>query len=210
MEKHIPQGEICFLGDLVGYGANPNEVVDWVKAHASEVVKGNHDEAAITGSTAGFNSMASIAIAWTRRVLTLLNLTYLKGLSASKILKIKDVRMLLVHGSPIDELNEYVYPDTHGDLFEFYLRRFDVDLIALGHTHIPFKWSSSLGAVFNPGSVGQPRTGSPNASYAVVDFDSKPPFVEHHLVDYDVARAAGKIRAEGLPVFLADRLFRGI
>lgn len=115
----------------------------------------------------------------------------------------------MTHGSPDDNLWEYVYPATHSDLLGFYLKKLGVDVIALGHTHVPFVWSDGEGTVFNPGSVGQPRTGDRRASYALLKAGQTGIGVELVNVEYDVGAAARKIVEAGLPDSLARRLFTG-
>ena len=115
----------------------------------------------------------------------------------------------MTHGSPDDHLGEYVFPTTHSDIFDFYLKKLSVKVIALGHTHFPFIWSDKAGVVFNPGSVGQPRDGESKASYAILSIDGGRVEVEHRRVDYDIETSARKIIDAGLPASLAQRLFVG-
>ena len=206
----MSSASIYCLGDMVGYGANPNEVVDWIRENATMVIKGNHDEAIITGKTSWFNKDAAKAVIWTKNVLTPKNNNYLKNLPSSKLVELSGVKVLMVHGSPIDELNEYVYPDTHENMFDYYLNRFNVKVVGVGHTHIPFKWSSPSGIVFNPGSVGQSRTGISDSSYAILNLDDSRHDVTHFQIKYDVETAAKKIETSGLPKIFATRLHKGI
>ncbi|MDA4118162.1 MAG: metallophosphoesterase family protein, partial [Thaumarchaeota archaeon] len=121
-------------------------------------------------------------------------------------------KLYMAHGSPDDTMWEYVSPFSHGDLFDYYLEKVDADIIALGHTHVPFQWRSSGGqgrVVFNPGSVGQPRNGDSRASYAVVTVEDTKVTVEHRQAKYDIERSAKKIVESGLPPTLASRLLTG-
>lgn len=210
VEANLPAAPIYCLGDLVGYGANPNEVVEWVKERAEVCILGNHDLAVVTGDASWFNPAAAKAIRWTRRVIKPENLSFLANLADRTGLNIARLKTLLVHGSPDDPISEYVYPETHSGFFDIYLTREGVDLIGMGHTHIPYSWRSSRGVIFNPGSVGQPRSGRPEACYAVLKFEGSAFEIEHKLVPYDIESAASKILAAGLPSFLASRLFSGI
>ncbi|MDG6900914.1 MAG: metallophosphoesterase family protein [Nitrososphaerota archaeon] len=199
--------ELYCLGDLVGYGADPNGVVKRLREAGVVAVRGNHDEAVVTGDASWFNAKAAMAAKWTSKVLSDDNRDYLRRLPLQIRTKFERTPAHLTHGSPDDNLWEYVEPETHTDLFGHYLGKLEVRLIGLGHTHRPFVWSGELGTVFNPGSVGQPRDGDPRASYALVDFENGE--VRPLRVKYDVEAAAAKIRTAGLPEPLAARLFEG-
>jgi len=210
VEATLPDVPIYCLGDVVGYGANPNEVIEWVKERAKVCILGNHDLAVLTGDVSWFNYAAAKAIRWTRSVIKPENLSFLADLADRARLNIGQLKTLLVHGSPNDPISEYVYPETHSGFFDIYLTRESVDLIGMGHTHIPYTWRSSRGVIFNPGSVGQPRSGRPEACYAILKIVDSSLEIEHKYVPYDIESAASKILAAGLPSFLASRLFSGI
>jgi len=210
IETTLPDAPIYCLGDVVGYGANPNEVIEWVKEKVEVCIIGNHDLAVLTGDVSWFNQAAAKAIKWTKSVIKPENLSFLANLADRAKLNIAGLKTLLVHGSPDDPLSEYVYLETHSSFFDIYLHREEVELIGLGHTHIPYSWRSSRGVVFNPGSVGQPRSGRPEACYAILNRSDSGFEIEHKLIPYDVESAASKILAAGLPTLLASRLFSGI
>lgn len=200
---------IC-LGDLVGYGAQPNEVVSEIRSlRPKAIVMGNHDCAVSTGETSGFVPHAVHAVEWTRKNISPENLSYIASLRTEVTWTIDGAKVALAHGSPRDPLNEYIYPDTA----EFILRSLVEDsggtILLLGHTHVPFvrKFDSML--LGNPGGVGQPRDGDARASYAILEPFSEPEFQIHRVV-YDVDAAARRIIAAGLPKLLADRLHLGI
>jgi putative phosphoesterase len=197
-------------GDVVGYGANPNEVVEWVRENCSGCVMGNHDKAVVTGETGWFNDAAAEAIGWTRKVMSEDNIRYLSSLPVSLRFQHGGKRFLMVHGSPEDPLHEYVQPATHRDLFEHYLTRHDADVLALGHTHYPFETKVGRGTVFNPGSVGQPRQGAPGSFYATVEVEDGTVRVNLLSAAYDIRAAASKIYAAGLPRALGERLYEGV
>ena len=204
------EGEELFcLGDSVGYGANPNEVIAALKDRGARAVMGNHDSAAVSGVTSGFNSRAAMAIVWTRGRINMESMVFLRGLPTELREEFEGVNAYMAHGSPDDRIWEYVDPRTHTDLFPHYLAETGADLIALGHTHVPYAWRGHDGQVFNPGSVGQPRDGDPRAGYAVVTFDGGRADVSLRRAEYDVKLAARKIIDSGLPRQLADRLFVG-
>lgn len=195
---------------MIGYGANPNEVLDWIRQRRAICVMGNHEQAVSTGDVSWFNRYAAQAALWTRRVLSEENRRFIQSLPETLTTEIDEVKVFLAHGSPTDPLREYVDPSTHSNLFEYYLTRFKVNAIALGHTHVPYVWSTNVGVVFNPGSVGQPRSGDPRACFAEVESDGKHLHVEHRYVEYDVDKAANKILQADLPSFLSQRLYKGV
>jgi putative phosphoesterase len=200
---------VC-LGDLVGYGAQPNEVVSEIRSlRPKAIVMGNHDYAISTGDTSGFVQHAVQAVEWARKNISPENLSYVASLRSKATCTIDGTKIALVHGSPRDPLNEYVYPDTA----EFILRSLVEDsggtILLLGHSHVPFvrKFDSML--LGNPGGVGQPRDGDARASYAILEPFAEPEFHIHRVV-YDIDAAARKIIASGLPKLLADRLHLGV
>ena len=201
--------DVYCLGDLVDYGANPNEVTTAVRNASAVTVMGNHDWAAITGDTSLFNPKAAMSSIWTRKQLTPSSLEYLRRLSPEERINFEGAEAYFTHGSPDDRLWEYVDPRTHSDLFGHYLGKLGVQLIGLGHTHIPYVWKEDGKVVFNPGSVGQPRDGDWRASFALVTFDGPKIEVEIRRVEYDVEKAASKIRDAGLPESHAARLETG-
>jgi len=207
--RRVEGVELYCLGDMVDYGADPNEVIDALRERGVRSVVGNHDVAALTGDTSLFNPRAAMSSKWTGSRLTAANKGYLRGLPQEMRLKVEGVEVYFTHGSPDDRLWEYVDPWTHSDLLGFYLQRARVRLMGLGHTHIPFVWESGDGVVFNPGSVGQPRDGDWRASYASVSLDGDNVEVVVNRVEYDYETAASKIRAAGLPQSFADRLGAG-
>jgi putative phosphoesterase len=203
------EGTIYCLGDIVGYGASPNEVVEILKERGAVCIVGNHDYAALSADVGNFNARAGMAAVWTSRHLTDESRAYLTALPSERTESISGKKVYLTHGSPDDNLWEYVYEGTHRELFDFYLARMNVDAIALGHTHVPFVWSERRGVVFNPGSVGQPRAGDRRSSYAVLSVESGTITVATRSVEYDIESSAKKILDAGLPESFATRLFSG-
>ncbi len=200
---------IFCLGDTVGYGASPNEVIELLVQRRATMIMGNHDRAALSASPTAFNARAAVAVMWNSRQLTDENRQFLQSLPRERKLVLSDVPVYMTHGSPDDNLGEYVYPVTHSDMFDHYLRKLEVKVIALGHTHLPFSVADREGIVFNPGSVGQPRDGDPRASYAILTIRDGKATVEHHRKGYDIEASAKKIIEAGLPRSLAERLFVG-
>lgn len=224
------------VGDLVGYGANPAETVDIVRALRVQGVVGNHDWAALHEDPVPFNPAAFAGLLHSRRVLGHDARTVLKELPRRLDLRLDGLDVELVHGSPADPLWEYVFPDdARRVLGEFVQARATAPggagigpsapargapgstpggraVLVLGHTHVPV--TERLDApgrpaamLLNPGSVGQPRDGDPRASFAVLDTATGE--TELHRVYYDIQGAARAIRSAGLPSSLAERLFAG-
>jgi len=207
--NEVPDLEVLCLGDLVDYGANPNEVIREMGRRAAVTIMGNHDQVAISGDTSQFNPRAAMSSQWTRKQLTDESLGYLRALPLEMRTSFGGVPAYFAHGSPDDRLWEYVDPRTHSDLLGHYLDKTKARVIGLGHTHIPYVWRDGERVVFNPGSVGQPRDGDWRASYAILCVDGSRVEVEIKRVRYDVEKAASKIREAGLPGSHADRLLAG-
>jgi len=216
---------IVCLGDLVGYGADPNAVTDWARRHVHTIVRGNHDKAcAGLMDTSWFNPAAAAAAIWTRQQLTRENLEYLQKLPAGP-LAIEGIR--IVHGSPTDE-DDYILTRWEANQLRPYL---ESPLYFFGHTHVQggflihrngtreiervpsrsrsyvLELPSDCWCLINPGSVGQPRDGDPRAAYAI--YDSETGLVEFWRVGYAIERAQEKILRAGLPPGLAYRLALG-
>ena len=208
LEQMPKVDDIICAGDLVGYGAEPNEVIDLVKKRGMRAVLGNHDYGAISRDVAGFNPLAAKAVLWTADNLREENAKYLRGLREELALTYGSRRIYVVHGSPRDPLFEYVFPDLpNRELLEL-TRKVDADVIVLGHTHVPMQRVIQGKLVLNPGGVGQPRDRDPRASYMLLTLDDEIS-VKHERVEYDVEKTAKKIEAAGLPSELATRLYFG-
>ncbi len=205
----IGETETYCLGDIIGYGASPNEVIRTLRESKVSCIQGNHDWAALTGRVNDFNATALQALTWTSRNLTDESRGFLDALPLNRKLTLGGAAVYMTHGSPDDNLWEYVHPVTHSDIFGYYLKKLGVNAIALGHTHVPFEWAGPEGLVFNPGSVGQPRDGDSRASYALLEATGEGLKVEHRNTEYDVGTAARKIISSGLPPSLASRLQYG-
>ena len=200
-------GQIICVGDLVGYAAEPNEVVNLAKSKRIKVVMGNHDYAAVTRDVRGFNPIAAQAALWTADNLSEENLKFLSNLPTHLKLSLKQ-KLYVVHGSPRDPINEYVFPDYPNRELAQIVEGVDAEVVVLGHTHVPMKRMIVGKLIVNPGSVGQPRDRDPRASYVVLTL-GKEIEVSHRRVEYDIEDTARKIKAAGLPEELATRLLFG-
>lgn len=161
--------ELWVLGDLVNYGPNPGEVIEFVRAKASLVVRGNHDHAAGYGQdpqcSPRFRRMAEETGWFTKSVLTEAQRAFLRELPLRAEREVGAVRALACHAAPENPLYEYRNPDS--DLWEADLAQGAAGLLLTGHTHLPFRRTYNGRTVVNPGSVGQPKHGRAEARYAI-------------------------------------------
>jgi diadenosine tetraphosphatase ApaH/serine/threonine PP2A family protein phosphatase len=221
-----PDAVIWHTGDIVGYNAEPNEVVAVLRERGAVGVMGNHD-AAVLGEldVKWFNAAAAAAVRWTSTHLTFESASWLHALP-----KISEMGgATLVHGSPRDPLGEYVI-DTVGAREN--LLSLSTPVLFHGHTHVPAYWALRGGqatsvvidgyaqqlflpSLINVGSVGQPRDGDVRASWVLWDRSDDGSAigalgtVQWRRVHYDIARTQSFVRAAGLPEFLAERLAEG-
>jgi predicted phosphodiesterase len=216
--------EIVCLGDFVGYGAEPNQVLDAMRtARGRKIyIRGNHDRvAAGLDDGAAFNPAAREAAIWNRNHLSGPNRKFISGLTVGPFAN-DDV--MFCHGSPFDE-DEYVFTVPHAaQIFKIFQAR----LILYGHTHLPvifwigpdgdvggtlvrgertFRLEPDRRYLINPGSVGQPRDRNPDASFAIVDSIERT--AQFFRVPYNRRKTQVAILRAGLPRILADRLSVG-
>lgn len=219
--RDVPGGveKIYCLGDVIGYGASPNECCDLVREMEMPVISGNHDLAVTDLSTdlAWFNPVAAAAVQWTRERLRGDNADFLRSRPRTLLTD----EALFVHGSVRDP-DEYIINSVSAEENLTVLKSDypGVPICFFGHTHVktvspspngrvvearPLDLSQNGPYLVNPGSVGQPRDGDTFASYVLAE-DGR---VVYRFVDYDIGKAQTKIRAAGLPDMLADRLAHG-
>jgi len=198
---------IIIAGDLLGYGANPNEVLELLEINKADMIIGEHDSAVLSLQHMDFLSKyAQQAIIYTVRVLTKINKDFLHGLPEVHKTTIDEKEVTMVHGSP-NNPKEYVYSTTPNARLLGMLNETKSDILLMGHTHQPFVRRIGNRLAINPGSVGQPRTNEPEANYCILDPEYMQATIQR--VKYDVGKAAKKIIEAGLPRYLADRLFEG-
>jgi len=223
--REIGWDRAIILGDLVGYGGDPNAIIDRVRElgpHA--LIRGNHDKVGSGIETAdGFNAVARSAIRWTYDTLTDDNRAWLAALPAGPV--DVDGAFEICHGTPFDE-DAYVFDDLDALRALHAARR---PLCLFGHTHVQVGYSLARNQfavetngegrpfditlkpdtkyLINPGSVGQPRDGDPRAGFALTDTDTAR--VTIYRVRYPVDKAQARIIEEGLPEILAERLAVG-
>jgi predicted phosphodiesterase len=215
---------VC-CGDLVGYGADPNPVVQWVRSSCVAVVRGNHDKAcAGMDDLEWFNPVARTAALWTQERLGKEEAEYIRQLPKGPV---RVDGFHLVHGSPYDEDEYVVNAQEAAQAFGYIEGR----VTLFGHTHVQggFLWNHSrvetliriaprveeqklridedCAYLINPGSVGQPRDGDPRAAYVLYDTEARE--LTYRRTKYDMERAQEKIVQAGLPPILAERLGLG-
>ena len=208
------------LGDIVGYGPDPNECIAIVRDLPNLVcIRGNHDAATLGEvDQHTFNHEASLAISWTKRTLNADSKEFLLQLPE----KVEQENVTLVHGSPRNPVWDYVMDYlTALRMFQF----FETQICMLGHTHVPAFWVENEAdskknlvldfqkktidgrVILNPGSVGQPRDHDPRASFAL--FDPENLTWELRRVEYDISSVQDRIKKAGLPWRHAMRLHEG-
>ncbi len=213
--------QLWVLGDIVGYGPHPNEVVERLRRSEAVAVQGNHD-AAVLGRihTGAFNDLARAAVEWTAEALKPENLAWLAEQPETRV----EGDFTLVHGSPRDPIWEYLFTVPAARIN---LAAFETPYCIVGHTHHQLIFRDDDGQVeallaedgetltldarrciLNPGSVGQPRDGDPRACAMTIDTETRE--VEWLRFDYDIMATQTAIRATSLPGRLADRLELGV
>ncbi len=214
--------KIACLGDIVGYGANPNECCELIFQRVSYHIIGNHDRAGIDlNESRYFNPYAKEAAQWTHHTL--------EQKHKDHFLTLQDIEVVnndfvIVHGA-ITHANDYILSNNQADEnFQLLKEHYpDIQLCFYGHSHIKCIWGSEkkfTGDPFsyelaeqdqqyliNPGSVGQPRDGDPKASYIIYDTELKK--ITYRLLEYDFEKTMTAIIAAGLPAYLAQRLEHG-
>jgi predicted phosphodiesterase len=223
--RNLGYQRMAVLGDLVGYGGSPEEVVSEIRAESPAVmIRGNHDRV-VAGIEQGedFNLIALQAALVNRSLLSKSSREFLKGLPCGP--QPLGKRILLAHGTPLDE-DEYLV-DSPGAARVF--QHVDFTVCFFGHTHIPCVFHLTARCVerilpapdgtrvhletgsrflVNPGSVGQPRDEDPRAAFLILDEEKQE--ITFHRVNYSIQDAQRRILEAGLPPLLAQRLQRGV
>lgn len=217
-------GAIYHLGDLVGYAPWPNEVVEMIARRGITGVAGNYDSTVAADykhcgckyEDPKQEELSHLSYAWTRERVTAETKRSLGALPFRLDLRplgghIAGPRLVLVHGAPT--LNTLYWTEERDDDFcRKMIARAGAesgDVLAFGHTHLPWQRIVDGVLLVNVGSVGRPKDGDPRACYVLLDLGDGAPSVEFVRVGYDVAKAQGAIRESGLPVEFADFLATG-
>lgn len=207
--------KVYCLGDVVGYGPNPNECVELVHDRCEMVLMGNHDYAAIgLANIEYFNEFAKMSTRWTLKILSDDNKKYLKSLPFSH----QNDELIMVHSSPTNPSHWYYVLSLQDAIIE--MQAFSQELCFIGHSHVPVvfnnkkmlrdnkvKFDKNKKYIINVGSVGQPRDGNPQSCFVV--YDDKKQQLEYVRLEYEIQKTYAKIVEAGLPLFLAERLLKG-
>jgi putative phosphoesterase len=220
VEHARAQGAETFwnIGDFVGYGAFPDEVVKLLAEAAAINIIGNYDQTVLDIPEKGHAKRRKgkhpekvQAADWTSQHLSPWSRDFLSGLSAEARTEIQSFSILLVHAS-LGSMEEHLTPETNDSRFAELARMARADIVVFGHSHVPFTRNVSHTLFINPGSVGRPSDGDPRASYAILTLapqSENPMSVEHFRVAYDVDAAAEAIRERGLPEAFAQMILQG-
>lgn len=202
------------LGDLIGYGAFPNQVIELLRDIRAISIIGNYDLKVLTfpeKKTKWRRSKRSekyLAFRWAHKQLTSQNRQYLSGLPQELRLNIAGRQILLTHGSPVS-IEEPLTPYTPDMRLEQLSRVAQADIVICGHSHQPFARQVGETWFINTGSVGRQGDGDPRACYAIMDIAEGRLAVQHFRVEYDIERAAAAIRQAQLPEVFAQMVLRG-
>lgn len=203
-------------GDLVGYGANPGEVIDLIRSRGIPTIMGNYDDGV------GYNRIACgcdypndeamergvRSLMWSREHVTPAQKAYLQMLPYRLQREFAGHQVVLVHASPA-RLNEYLYEHVADEVFARHLDDTRADVLIFGHTHKPFHKVLNGKHLVNSGSAGKPKHGSPHATYVMLDLTPAGVGVEIIEVAYDFEAAAQAVEAAGLPGAFAQMLREG-
>jgi len=196
--------ELWVLGDLVNYGPDPAAVIDFVRSKAALVVCGNHDYSIGFNQdprcSARFREMAEATRRYTNSVLSFAHKNFLRHLPPFAEMRRNGARFYICHAVPSDPLYGYCEAGSPRWLAE--VEDVDADIVLVGHTHVPSVQSFGSLLVVNPGSLGQPKTGSPQASYAIWE-DGK---IDLKSYSYPVEPAVAKVQALPIQDTLRDEL----
>ena len=200
---------LACAGDVVGYNPWPAECIDEIRTRGVPTVMGNHDRAVAMGTGFRGNGMADAGARHAIEILDDEEIEWLAGLSETR--RCFDGHLRLVHGHP-ENPDRYTYPDE----FSPAMLENDARVTITGHTHVQGVREFEEGIVMNPGSVGQPRDGDPDAAFAVLDISDSDDAggtatidVETHRVSYDIDRVIDAVEDAGLPEKIGTRLRSG-
>jgi predicted phosphodiesterase len=217
MDRRGLERRFC-LGDLVGYGVQPDEVVRFIRDHDVPTLMGNYDQGVGHSSndcgcayrTPEAQALGERSIAWSNAHVSESNKAYLRNLPMTMTLMLDKVRVTLVHGSP-RRINEYLYEDRPESSIERLFNMIGADVIVCGHTHKPYDRALPGGRrLINAGSVGKPKDHDPRAGFVILTVNGKDIQTEFVRVVYDVEQAAQAIEATEMPGEFAVMLREGI
>jgi predicted phosphodiesterase len=216
IERQGLQNRYC-LGDLVGYGVFPNEVIERIRTEAIPTIMGNYDQGVGNDSDdcgCAYRDMVSEAlgkrsIGWSNQHTTAENKAFLRSLVSQISLQMGDLKVLLVHGSP-RKINEYLFEDRPDASLERLMDSAGVDVLVCGYMHLPYHRILPSGRqVINAGSVGKPKDGDPRACYLTLSMANGKLVSDFHRVPYPVEEAVEAIYDTEMPDEYAEMLLMG-
>ncbi len=206
--------EVWNVGDFVGYGAFPNQVVKLLRNTGAKSIIGNYDLKVLNFQNKKTKWRKSkqaekyTAFKWAHKKLNKTNRRYLSELPGELRMQVAGWRILLTHASPFSN-EEPLTPDTPPERLEELARIAHAEIIICGHSHQPFARQVGDAWFINTGSVGRPGDGDPRACYALLELAPGELAVRHYRIEYDIARAAEEIRKQGLPEVFAQMVLQG-
>lgn len=216
IDAAMPDRMYC-LGDLVGYGPEPNETINLIRERRIPTILGNYDDGVgfdrddcgCAYKDAGERERGQQSLMWTREAVTSGNKAWLRTLPPELRLEIETVRVRLVHGSP-RRINEYLFEDRDPKSLARIARSADCDVLLFGHTHIPWMRTIEGVRMINTGSVGKPKDGDARAAWVLLEIGLDGQLSSDvRRVEYPIAPMADAIRAaDGLPDHFASSLER--
>jgi putative phosphoesterase len=213
--KEIDNDQIKIIvcgGDLVGYGPNPNEIIEEIRAKKIPTVLGNYDEGVgfdkddcgCAYNTQKEQENGHLSLEWTKKNVTEENKAFLRILPRQIQWNIDGKQILFVHGSP-RRINEYLFEDRPVDSIVKLLKHQKIDVIVFGHTHIPYFRVKDGVTFVNIGSVGKPKDGDPRACYCIIDVGNSIEVLVKRVI-YPVEEVMAEIVQQGLPTEFAEAL----
>ena len=198
-------GKIYCLGDLIGYGPYPDKVFPLIKNSEVTSIIGNYEESVIFGQKDRFenndnpnHAMAKISFEWAREHISKENLDYISKLPREIRFNLSGNDVLMTHGTP-DKINGMIQLDDSEEELISLMKNAKADILFCAHSHLPFHKIIGKFHIINPGSIGRPRRGSPQAEYVIVDLSDGDCKVRFRLVDYDFDVFAREIENSAMP-----------
>ncbi|HOO74270.1 MAG TPA: metallophosphoesterase family protein [Tepiditoga sp.] len=209
--------KIFCVGDLIGYGPDPEYIISKIRDMNIPTVMGNYDNAVAFGMTdcgCSYNpgretEVGNISLKWTSENISDEYKSFLKTLPYTISVNIENVKILFVHGSTLDNLFEYVRPETSPERLKELTENISEDIIVNGHTHISMARHTRGKTFLNPGSIGRTKEGFPKAVYMIIDIKDGVFSYEFIKIDYDYRKTIEKIVSVGLPNELATVIALG-
>lgn len=214
-QREAPIETILNMGDSVGYGPYPDEVVRVIQGAAFINLLGNYDKKVLSKRhreedwARVSTPDKRLLFAWTYQALSKSSRKYLKSLPKFRELTFAGKTILMTHGSPASH-TEHLLPDTPTERFAELAALAGTDIVLCGHSHQAFSYQAGETLFINPGSVGRPDDGLPLASYAILTLAGEAIEVEHYRIPYDILAAVRQVRQSGLPSIFAEILRQGL